>query len=202
MALIGDDQLLVTDTGNHRLQLMDREGNFISQVGGFGNQPGQFNEPVGLAVAPDGSIYVADTWNGRIQRLSADLVAAGEWRVEAWFGQSINNKPYLAVDDAGRVYMTDPEGYRVLIFSPSGAYLNRFGQFGTDLNSLGLPNGLAFDAGGNLWLADAGNHRVLKYPSIFGAAVVPAELPLDEAEEFGVSPTVEEPLPTEAAPTD
>ena len=123
-------------------------------------------------------------------------------QVEAWFGQSINNKPYLAVDDAGRVYMTDPEGYRVLIFSPSGAYLNRFGQFGTDLNSLGLPNGLAFDAGGNLWLADAGNHRVLKYPSIFGAAVVPAELPLDEAEEFGVSPTVEEPLPTEAAPTD
>ena len=202
IVLIGDDQLLVTDTGNHRLQLMDREGNFISQVGGFGNQPGQFNEPVGLAVAPDGSIYVADTWNGRIQRLSADLVAAGEWRVEAWFGQSINNKPYLAVDDAGRVYMTDPEGYRVLIFSPSGAYLNRFGQFGTDLNSLGLPNGLAFDAGGNLWLADAGNHRVLKYPSIFGAAVVPAELPLDEAEEFGVSPTVEEPLPTEAAPTD
>ena len=202
VALIGDDQLLATDTGNHRLQLMDREGNFISQVGGFGNQPGQFNEPVGLAVAPDGSIYVADTWNGRIQRLSADLVAAGEWRVEAWFGQSINNKPYLAVDDAGRVYMTDPEGYRVLIFSPSGAYLNRFGQFGTDLNSLGLPNGLAFDAGGNLWLADAGNHRVLKYPSIFGAAVVPAELPLDEAEEFGVSPTVEAPLPTEAAPTD
>jgi sugar lactone lactonase YvrE len=98
--------------------------------------------------------------------------------------------------------MTDPEGYRVLIFSPSGAYLNRFGRFGTDLNSLGLPNGLAFDAGGNLWLVDAGNHRVLKYPSIFGAAVVPAELPLGEAEEFGVSPTVEEPLPTEAAPTD
>jgi DNA-binding beta-propeller fold protein YncE len=202
VALIGDDQLLVTDTGNHRLQLMDREGNFISQVGGFGNQPGQFNEPVGLAVAPDGSIYVADTWNGRIQRLTADLVTAGEWRVEAWFGQSINNKPYLAVDDAGRVYVSDPEGYRVLIFSPSGAYLNRFGQFGTDLNSLGLPNGLAFDAGGNLWLADAGNHRVLKYPSIFGAAAVPAELPLDEAEDPFASPTAEEPLPTEAGPTE
>ena len=199
--LIGDDQLLVTDTGNHRLQLMDREGNFLSQIGGFGNQPGQFNEPVGLATAPDGSIYVADTWNGRIQRLTADLTVAGEWRVDAWFGQSINNKPYLAVDDAGRVYVTDPEGYRVLIFSPSGAYLNRFGQFGTDLSSLGLPNGLAFDGNGNLWLADAGNHRVLKYPSIFGAAAVPAELPLDDAEELGGSPAADEALPTEAAPT-
>jgi predicted membrane-bound mannosyltransferase/DNA-binding beta-propeller fold protein YncE len=202
VVLIGDDQLLVTDTGNHRLQLLDREGNFLSQVGGFGNQPGQFNEPVGLAVAPDGSIYVADTWNGRIQRLSADLTVAGEWRVEAWFGQSINNKPYLAVDDAGRVYVTDPEGYRVLIFSPSGAYLNRFGQFGTDLNSLGLPNGLAFDAAANLWLVDAGNHRVLKYPSIFGAAVVPEELPLEEAEELFASPTADEAQPTEAAPSE
>ena len=169
--LLGEDELLVTDTGNHRLQLLDREGNFLRAVGSFGNQPGQFNEPVGLAAAPDGSVYVADTWNGRIQRLSADLATLGEWRVEAWYGQSINNKPYLATDAEGRVYVSDPEGYRVLIFSPSGAYLNRFGQFGTDIGSLGLPNGLDVDSQGNLWLADAGNHRILKYPPIYTAAL-------------------------------
>ena len=56
--LIGDKPLLVTDTGNHRLQLLDRDGNFLRTVGSFGNELGQFNEPVGLAVGPDGVI----TW--------------------------------------------------------------------------------------------------------------------------------------------
>jgi len=169
IVLLGDDRLLVTDTGNHRLQELTRDGEFISVIGSFGNQLGQFNEPVGLAVGPDGSVFVADTWNGRIQRLSPDLVPTGEWHVEAWAGQSINNKPYLATDSNGRIYVTDPEGYRVLIFSPNGAYLNRFGQFGTDANSLGLPNGIAVAADDTLWVADAGNHRVLGYPPVFGA---------------------------------
>lgn len=195
IALLNDGTLLITDTGNHRLQLMDRDGNFIRAIGSFGNQPLQFNEPVGLAVAPDGSVYVADTWNGRVQRLSPELLSLGEWRVEAWYGQSINNKPYLATDAEGRVYVSDPEGYRVLIFSSSGGYLNRFGQYGTDVGSLGLPNGLAIDADGNLWVADAGNHRILQYPAIYGNA--PAPEALDEAPADNVAP-VDEIVPTAA----
>ena len=66
--------------------------------------------------------------------------------------------------------------------------------------SLGLPNGLAIDAAGNLWLADAGNHRVLKFASIFG---VPAEvLPEQPVDDLLGSPTADEPIPTEAGPTD
>ena len=211
IVLIGEDRLLVTDTGNHRLQMLDRDGNFITNVGSFGNGPGQFNEPVGLAVALDGSVYVADTWNGRIQQLSPELAPLSEWRVEAWFGQSINNKPYLAVDSQGRVYVSDPEGYRVLIFSPSGAYLNRFGQFGADTQSLGLPNGVFVDSADRLWVADSGNSRVLSFAPMFGApAPVPAqEVPIEEApaeagpeEEQAASPTGEEsPEEPAASPT-
>ncbi|HRO25697.1 MAG TPA: 6-bladed beta-propeller, partial [Promineifilum sp.] len=78
------------------------------------------------------------------------------------------------VDSGGRVYVSDPEGYRVLVFSGSGGYLNRFGQFGTDANSLGLPNGITVGPGDTLWVADAGNHRVLAFPPIYGAAPVPS----------------------------
>jgi sugar lactone lactonase YvrE len=159
---------------------MTPDGQFSSQVGGFGNQPGQFNEPVGLAVGPDGSVFVADTWNGRIQRLSPELLPESEWRVEAWFGQSINNKPFLATDSQGRVYATDPEAYRVLVFSPSGGYLNRFGQFGNTTADFALVNGITLDAEDNIYLADAGNHRVLKYGAIYGVGAPIEPAPVDD----------------------
>ncbi len=58
----------VTDTGNHRVEKFDREGNFITQWGGFGNGDGQFNFPYGIAVDAKGSVYVADSGNTRVQQ--------------------------------------------------------------------------------------------------------------------------------------
>jgi DNA-binding beta-propeller fold protein YncE len=178
IAFLDNGQLLVTDTGNHRMQILDPEGNFIREVGEFGNLLGQLNEPVGLAVSPDGSIFLADTWNNRIQRFSPQLLPLNDWQVSAWKGQSTNNKPYLDTDSAGRVFVSDPEGYRVLIFSSLGDYLGRFGEFGVEVNSLGLPNGIAIDQEDNLFVADAGNNRVLKFAPVFAISQVePAEEP-------------------------
>ncbi|MCA9971427.1 MAG: TIGR03663 family protein [Anaerolineales bacterium] len=189
VALLPDNQLLVTDTGNHRMQILTRDGEFLRQAGGFGNQPGQLNEPVGLATTDD-SVFLADTWNGRIQRFDLFLFPLAEWPVSAWEGQSINNKPYLAADSLSRIYVTDPEGYRVLIFTAQGDYLGRFGTFGTDVNNFALPNGIAIDAQNNIYVADAGNHRILRFAPIFAA---PQPDPLTEE----VQPT-----PLEEAPAD
>ncbi len=75
IVLLDDNRLLVTDTGNHRMQILDRDGIPLQQVGGFGNQLGQMNEPVGISLGPDGSVFLADTWNGRVQQFSAELFA-------------------------------------------------------------------------------------------------------------------------------
>ncbi|MCP4428274.1 MAG: hypothetical protein GY803_27615, partial [Chloroflexi bacterium] len=182
ITLLPDNRLLITDTGNHRLQVADRNGNFLSIVGSFGNVLGQFNEPVGLGAGPDGLVYLADTWNGRIQQFDSNLFPINEWQVQAWAGQSINNKPYTAVDSAGRIYVTDPEAYRILIFNSAGEYLGRFGSFGADVNGFGLPNGIAIDAQDNIYIADAANHRVLKFVSPFG---VPTQTSVDENVDDG-----------------
>ncbi len=188
--LLDNDRLLVTDTGNHRMQLLDREGNFLQQIGSFGNLLGQMNEPVGLSQGPDGSIYLADTWNSRIQQFSADLVPLNEWPVDAWDGTSINNKPYTAVDSAGRIYATDPEGYRVLVFNPDGSYLARFGTFGAGPTNLGLPNGIAIDDQDYIYVADSGNNRILKFAPPFGSALSPErseEVPLGGYSDLGAA---------------
>lgn len=183
LLLLPDGLLLVTDTGNHRLQLLDRDGSFLRVVGQFGNRPGEFNEPVGLALGPDGTIAVLDTWNGRIQQLTLDFFPINEWTVQAWVGQSINNKPYAAIDSEGRLYVTDPEGYRLLIFDRTGNYLGRFGQFGDEVDRFGLPNGIAIDNLNNLYIADAGNNRVVRYEALFGAPLPPVEEFPEEIEE-------------------
>lgn len=212
IVLLDDNRLLVTDTGNHRMQLLTRDGEFLQPLGDFGNLLGQMNEPVGISQGPDGLIYLADTWNGRVQVFNSELFAVNEWPVEAWSSTTINNKPYTAVDSAGRVYVTDPEAYRVLVFAPDGTYLARFGSFGTDANSLGLPNGIAIDAGDNVYIADAGNNRVLKFAPLFGPPVPleggdlapdagagdegAADVPASELEQEGMA--TEEDVPTEA----
>lgn len=201
--LLPDNRLMVTDTGNHRLQIFDRVGSFIEVVGSQGTFLGQFNEPVGLELAPSGGLYLADTWNGRIQSFTGDFLPIADWMVDAWEGNSTNNKPFMAIDNAGNVYVTDPENYRVLIFDPAGLYLGRFGQFSTGTDGFGLPNGIAIDANNNLYIADAGNSVILRFtvPELRGAPPTePVDIeiePLDDTDSERDEGESEEEAPSE-----
>ncbi len=161
---IGDEGwVLITDTGNKRVQVFDPDGEFLTMFGGFGLEPGQMNEPVGVAVGPDGRIYVADTWNRRVQVFDTDFVFLRSWPIDGWWGESVINKPYLTVDEMGRIYVTDPEGYQVLVFDAEGQPLNVFGQIGSDATSFNLPTGIDVDDEGYIYVADADNHRIMKF---------------------------------------
>jgi sugar lactone lactonase YvrE len=130
--------------------------------------PGQFDEPVGVAVSADGIIYVTDTWNQRIQSFipSDDgtvFMPLAQWDVNAWFGQSVDNKPFIAVGPNNHVFITDPEGYRVIEFTNDGQFVRTWGDFGSGPDEIGLASGIAVDANGDVWVTDAGNNRILKY---------------------------------------
>jgi len=164
LALDAAGRVYVADTGNKRVQVFSPEGEFVTQWGGGGVISGRFEEPTGVAIGPDGSVYVADTWNRRVQKFSAGVYEpVAEWPIEGWETESVVNKPYLRVDSAGRVYVGDPEGYRVLVFDEVGQFLMSFGQYGFDMASFTLPLGMAFDAQDNLYVVDSDNSRVLKF---------------------------------------
>lgn len=180
IAIDAAGNLYVTDTGNKRIQVFDKDGNFLGQFGGFGVDPGRFDEPVGIAIVPlaDGSpggrLVVADTWNRRVQELDVTYNAGRpeasfvrEWPIEGWSSTSVVNKPFLAVDTSrSLIYLTDPENWRVLVFTLDGAFQATFGLYGQDLLGFGLPNGIALDAMGNVYVADADNHRVMVFPPV------------------------------------
>jgi uncharacterized protein (TIGR03663 family) len=164
-----DDQgrLFVSDTGNKRVVIFDEDGNSLGQFGVPGYLEGQLDEPVGIALDRQGRVYVADTWNQRIQVFEETepnlFEPVREWRVEGWYGQSLDNKPYLAVSPKGDVCASDPEGYRVLCFDETGQFTQGWGDFGGTDSTFDLPTGLDFDEAGGLWVVDAGNGRVMRF---------------------------------------
>ncbi|HSJ54899.1 MAG TPA: flippase activity-associated protein Agl23 [Anaerolineae bacterium] len=170
VAVDAEGRVYVTDTGNKRVVVFDGEGNLLDQWGEEGALPGTFSEPVGIDVATagesQGNVYIADTWNQRVQVFDADHVFLREWPVDAWFGQSVVNKPFLAVDGQGRVYVTDPEGYRVAVFDGEGELLATFGLYGFDNMSFSLPAGIDVDDEGNVYVADTDGHRVMQFPPV------------------------------------
>jgi DNA-binding beta-propeller fold protein YncE len=154
LAFDSKGNLFVTDTGNKRVVIFDADGNFISQFGVVGMEAGEFDEPVGIAISKDDIVYVADTWNQRIQAFMSDANGTYSplvsWDVVGWYGQSLDNKPYLAIGQNDHIFASDPEGYRILEFSATGEFIRYWGEFSTGPDGLNLPVGVVVDAGGGI----------------------------------------------------
>jgi DNA-binding beta-propeller fold protein YncE len=163
----GEGRVFVTDTGNKRVVVFDADGNFITEFGEAGFAAGQFDEPVGIALDQEGRVYVADTWNQRIQVFTegedGTFLPEKSWDVAAWYGQSLENKPFLATDLNGNIYATDPEGYRVIQFGSQGECKAWWGDYGNGAETFGMTGAAAVDAQGGVWVTDTGNGRLMHF---------------------------------------
>ncbi|MBN1584642.1 MAG: TIGR03663 family protein [Anaerolineae bacterium] len=168
IAIASDNTVYISDTGNKRILVYTANGEYVSQWGGRGINSGEFDEPVGIAISSAASAdqertYVVDTWNQRIQVFSgSEHFFTQSWEIDSWYGQSLENKPYVAVDPNGHVLATDPEGGRVLIFDSAGKFLTSLGQHESDGQSLLRPTGIAIDADGYIYVADPLSNWVFK----------------------------------------
>jgi sugar lactone lactonase YvrE len=161
-------RVFVSDTGNKRILVYDADGNYITKIGNEGMGIGQFEEPVGLAIDQQNNLYVADTWNQRIQVFSPDQNGVAfsptqQWSIDGWFGESLDNKPYLALDNQGHLFTTDPEAYRVLEFTTDGSFIRTWGDYNSSTVGFGLPIGLAVDSNGLVWVSDSANNHLMRF---------------------------------------
>jgi uncharacterized protein (TIGR03663 family) len=164
IAIDGDGNLWVTDTGHSRLVKFSPDGKPLGTFGGPGTGPGQFQEPVAVAIAPDGDILVSDAWNGRVQRFDASFGYKGEFQVDGWSqDRGIENKPYLAVAPDGTVYVTVPDTGQVLRFGADGRAMGA-ATLTADGSGAARPIGVAVDASGNVWVSDGAGNRVIRLP--------------------------------------
>ncbi len=167
IAIDNQGRVFVADTGNKRVLFFDDRLRYLGEFGGGGAGTGRLDEPVGLAIDNEGRVYVADTWNMRVQVFEeiADnwFITVLEWPIEGWYGDSLDNKPYLAYSPSGHICVSDPEGFLVLCFTTEGVYVSGWGGLGSSEARFGLPSGMAFDSEGALWVVDTGNSRLMKF---------------------------------------
>jgi len=171
-----DGFVYVADAGNHRVQKFTADGEFVAAWGRqstLDSESGRaqgFNDPWDVAVGPDGTVYVADTWNHRIQQLDA----AGEtFRAWGWFGQygpgdaagqsafyGPRGVAFSPEDTGGRVYVSDTGNKRVQVFDPDGGFISQWGGGGVLEGYLDEPVGIALGPDDTVYVADTWNRRV------------------------------------------
>ena len=176
----------LSDTNNQRIRMIAGDG-IISTVAGNGT-PGfagdgsagtsaQVNFPSGLAADPFGNLYISDTGNQRVRKLSGGSITTVAGNGTAGYGgdggagvsAQINSPAGLAVDSSGNLYIADFSNHAVrkvtsggTITTIAGTGVAGYAGDGSPAAQAQLngPAGLALDSSGNLYIADSGNHVV------------------------------------------
>jgi len=115
---------------------------------------GQFYDPRSVAVAPDGTVYVADTYNHRIQRFSASGAFLGTWGARGSGDGQFDSPHGVAVAPDGTVYVADTLNHRIQRFSADGTFLGKWGSEGSGDGRFEYPEGVAVAPDGTVYVAD------------------------------------------------
>ena len=190
VAVDGEGNLYIADAPNDRIRKVDSTGTIttIAGGGGFGEDGGPatqvlLNLPYGVAVDGTGNLYIADTNSDRIRKVDSTgtittIAGTGERGFSGDGGpatQASLNSPFgVAVDGAGNLYIADQYNNRIRRVDSTGTITTIAGTeergFGGDGGPatqapLFLPTGVAVDGAGNLYIADASNHRIRRVDS-------------------------------------
>src|SRR5919197_1129291 len=184
IAVDGTGNLFVSDSINNRVRKITASNGVITTVAGTGtagsggdNGPAaaaQLNQPAGLAVDAAGNLFIADTGNSRIRKVTASgIITTIAGNGSPGFGGDggpavaapLSNPMGVAIDSAGNLFVADSFNHPVCKINPSGlistvagsgssAFPGGFGGDGGPATSaqLSLPGGVSVDTVGNLYI--------------------------------------------------
>jgi serine/threonine-protein kinase len=190
VAVAEDGAVYIADDLNSRVRLVDRDGRISTVAGGGraggdgrpGTQAGLMT-PTSVAVAADGSIFIAEAHGHRVRRLRTNgiittLAGTGEPGFSGDGGPAtsarLNTPIALALGSDGAVYVADRDNHRIRRIAPDGAISTVAGTgaagFGGDGGraieaSMNGPGGVAVASDGTVYVADTLNHRVRRIDS-------------------------------------
>ena len=133
---------------------------FTAAWGVAGTAPGELRSPKGVAVAADGSVFVADFGNHTMLKYSASGELLRVWGGYGSAPGEFDGPGRVAIGPDGSVYVADSFNQRVQRFSESGAFLGQWGHAGLGPGEFDHPRGVDVAADGSVYVTDQGNARV------------------------------------------
>lgn len=138
---------------------------YFAQWGGLGSGNGNFRDPYDIDVVP-GFMYVVDSFNHRVQKLTADGMFVLKWGSQGTADGQFQQDLSVALDASGNnVYVSDNANHRIQKFTSGGAFLLKWGTMGTGAGQFQFPRGVAVDAASNVYVCDRNNNRMQKFTS-------------------------------------
>jgi trimeric autotransporter adhesin len=189
VAVDSSGDFFIADTMNNRIRKVSSSGIIITVAGngtyGYSGDGGQaasalLNYPRGAAMDAAGNLFVADTLNNRIRKVSfsgiiTTMAGNGDFGYGGDGGQAVSAQlagpTGVVVDSSGNLFIADCNNYRVRKMDSSGIIttvagngtFGYSGDGGTATSAqLSLPKGVSLDSAGNLFVADALNNRIRK----------------------------------------
>lgn len=167
--VVHGNEIFIPEYFNDRIQVFGLDGTPKRIIGHSGNGLGEFNSPGGIAVGRDGSLYVADFYNHRVQQLNAGGAFVRQWGTTGQPGRGDGEMRYptgVALTSAGSLIVADAYNNRIQTFAPDGSFVRAWGgPF-----AMGLPgplNGWFHEAigvsvlpDGRIAVADFFNNRI------------------------------------------
>ena len=157
-----DGHILVTD--NHRLQKLTFDGVCVQSVGSSKSGSGQrqLYYPRGITVHPiTGHIFVADSWNNRIQVFTNDLIFSHTIILLAYSGKRFNF-PYaihVSLENEEHLYVAEYSNHCITKLTTKGQYITRFGSEGSAPGQLYYPSSLIVH-NSLVYVCEEGSNRV------------------------------------------
>jgi len=127
-----------------------------------------FMRPHSVGVSPNGTIYVADTWNYRIRAFDERFTQINMWGQPLTLGADAPIEPLdgfwgprdVKVDNNGFVYVSDTGNRRIRVYTPDGIWVRDIGRSGSGDGGLNEPAGIALHPDGRIFIADTWNKRI------------------------------------------
>ena len=151
--------LYVGDYDLDIVRRFDPAGALLASFGGSGTEPGQFDGVWGISTDSAGNVYIADTFNRRVQKLDRDARPVAVW--DGFGGVAFTKPTGVFVDADDNVYVCDSLADEVLVFDVDGVALERW-DLEAIVGSASEPEDIVIDASGtHIYIAEVRGHRVL-----------------------------------------
>ena len=131
VAVNEQDEIAVSDTGNHKIHLFKNDGSHIKSFGEQGAKHGKFDWPCGIVFHSTNIIVAEQSENCRIQELSRQGEYLSHFGGEGSLDHQLNYPAGLSIDSDGNIIVADKGNKLIKIFSTDGQFLNKLGTEGS-----------------------------------------------------------------------